>query len=738
MSEAELFYRLGDDRLRSRCRWAGTALVATILLPYEVIDEQPQFLWQLFDELPVSGVVAGLAPMAAGLAILVGRHFTKRATSLALIVVGALSATALLHKLGADASAWGLLPLPHSFTGRATSALLALALTAAGANLAFRKAQRKAAKVALIGGVVAAAFFYAWPGRGEAPGVTVLHNLAAIGDMPTVHFKLGALTLTTVALWPAIIPLVGLVHLRKPPTRSLSVLGMVALAGFPLILMMLLFSWYVRSSPGSAVFAALGGALEISAILALLSAAFEALGQGVLGEDAGEAIPAGWPPARMAGATLGVLLVLGGVQWWLARPPDKGVDWTLAPPSEAADELFAKLVVSWSNARWSWDLRVRRDSSAAALLEVKSRGRKMVEAAEQIDAELGKALGELHRAGWRLDVSSRGWYRLVAQVNRACRKAQLPYYLDPQVSISKTKDGLRRHFLVRSYRVEQVRRFDVDGEIHAALHVRGFGTLRGGHRSGLLGFSRDIQPFALVVLDSTDELVARMGADAAQDPPRCGDTFDLSRHDAMLRCGTILKDLMADEKVARRAAVGIVERHELQHQIDGPLLALAKPVLKKLAGYTDTAKERVNRELSAYVAQLTGAPAAVKLGLITPFRFAVLQDRGTYHHAAVLLFEALGRRPVRDAFGDVDHQQLTEVFAELCGLDDAALRARAAEAWDDLFGEELLPVTALDTTVAPGSAPAGTTSSATRADAQAGGSAPAPAASPGAGSGGNE
>jgi hypothetical protein len=43
MSEAELFYRLGDDRLRSRCRWAGAALVLSVLLPYEVIDEQPQF-----------------------------------------------------------------------------------------------------------------------------------------------------------------------------------------------------------------------------------------------------------------------------------------------------------------------------------------------------------------------------------------------------------------------------------------------------------------------------------------------------------------------------------------------------------------------------------------------------------------------------------------------------------------------------------------------------------------------
>ncbi len=706
MSEAELFYRLGDDRLRSRCRWAGAALVLSVLLPYEVIDDQPQFLWQLFGELPVSGVVAGLAPLAAGAAILVARHLTRRATSLALVVLGALAATALCHKLGADAAAWGLLPLPPSFTGRATSALLALALTAAGANLAFRKEQRRAARAALIGGVVAAVIFYAWPGRGEAPGVTVLHNLAAIGDMPTVHFKLGALTLSIVALWPAIIALAGLTHLVKPPSRSLSVLGMVALAGFPVILMMMLFSWYVRASPGAALFAAFGGALEISAMLALLSAAFEALGQGVLGEDTKDAIPDGWAPAKMAGVTLAAVVALGALQWGLARPPDKGVEWALDPPTEAADELFSKRVVRWSDARWTWDLRVRRDSSAAALLEVKSRGRKMVAAAEQIDGDLSKALAELARAGWRLDVSSRGWYRLVGQANLACRKARLPYYLDPRVSISKTKDGLRRHFLVRSYRVQRVRRFDVDGQIYATLHVRSFGALRSGHGGGLLGLSRDVQPFALVVLDSTDELLTRLQGDATHNPPRCGSSFDRHRDTAMLHCGAVLTALLSDENTARAAAVGHVERHELQHQMDGPLLTLAKPVLKKLAGYTDSAKERVNRELSAYVAQLSGAHSQVRQGLITPFRFAVLQDRGTYHHAAVLLFEALGRGPARNALGDVDHQRLTAIFDELCALDDQALRQRAAEAWDELFGDELPVVKALDETVTPGSPPA--------------------------------
>jgi hypothetical protein len=144
-----------------------------------------------------------------------------------------------------------------------------------------------------------------------------------------------------------------------------------------------------------------------------------------------------------------------------------------------------------------------------------------------------------------------------------------------------------------------------------------------------------------------------------------------------------------------------VERHELQHQIDGPLLSLAGPVLEKLAGYTDDAKDRVNRELSAYIAQLTHVSSPAKLGLIMPLRFALLSDRGTYHHAAVLLFEALVDRPVCDARGDVDPALVEAAFDELIALPDEALRRRAADAWERLYGEQLPHVERIDETAAP-------------------------------------
>ncbi len=409
----------------------------------------------------------------------------------------------------------------------------------------------------------------------------------------------------------------------------------------------------------------------------------------------------GWPPSRAAGVAVGAIVLLSTLQWWLARPPPKGIKWSLGASSQAADELFGKLIPRWSSGRWWWDMRVREDSSAAALLEVKSRGRDMISAAEKLDPQLGKTLRALARAATRLDVSARGWYRLVAEVNSACRAAKLPYYLDPQVSIRHTKEGLRRHLRVGSLRVVRVRNFAANDEPYATLYVRSLGKLHAGHRLGYLGFSRDTQPFALVVLDTIDSHTKDLRGYASADPPSCGTSFLPRRRDMLLRCGTMLASInqALGEKLAEAEAHNTA-RHELQHQIDGPLLTLAEPVMHKLASYTDEAQERVNRELSAYLAELANGEGPPKLALVTPLRFALLNKRGTYHHASVLLFGALAGKRLYD-LGEVDDEALSALFDELLKLDEAALRARAAKAWEELFDSELLMVRPSGDAVAP-------------------------------------
>jgi len=690
MSEVDLFHRLSEDRLRSRSRWAGPAIAASILMPYEVIDNQPQFLWGLFGELPPAAVLASLAPIVTGLIIIGAAWRTRRGTSLAVIVVAALAAQTLLDKLGQDAAAWGMLPLPGSFAGRATLAILALSFTSAGSNLSSREPTRRASRVALGGGVVCALAFYLWPGRGEAPGVTVARNLSSLPDMPTVHFQLGLVTLATVALWPALMSLIGLVHLRRPAARQNSMMGLFSVFGFPLVLMMLLFTWYIRSSPGAAVFGALGEAAQLTAVLSLWAAALEVLLQSLLG-DRPESEPAGWPLSRSAGVAAAVLTVLGGTQAWLARPPDKGLQaWTLGEATPEADALFGELVVTWSDERFRWDVEVRRDSSARAFLEVKSKANDMTRAATAIDPDLGQTMKELARAAHHLDTPSRAWYRRVAAVNAATRAASLPYYLDPRVSVLESKEGIRRRLLIDSYRVERVRRFAVDGDPHAVLHVRVFGPRRSGHRMGLLGFSRDQQPFALVVTAETEAHFDDLRDYVRTEPPSCGVAFDAARDRAMQACGAMVNDQLGrDAAMVQTAVTAKVERHELQHQIDGPLLPLATPVLRKLGGYADEVKERVNRELSAYVAQCTMTEGSPKLALVIPLRFALLQDRGVYHHAAVLLFEALAARKLRLGTARVNAPAMAEAYDELMAADDETIRARARAAYEELFDDPL-------------------------------------------------
>ena len=141
-----------------------------------------------------------------------------------------------------------------------------------------------------------------------------------------------------------------------------------------------------------------------------------------------------------------------------------------------------------------------------------------------------------------------------------------------------------------------------------------------------------------------------------------------------------------DPAKPQAAVLAVTERHELQHQIDGPHLPTARAVSRKLAGVGDDDIDRVNRELSAYLSELTAEGAPASLGLIRLLRFALL-GRGVEHWVAILAFEALSGRSM--GRGALAAAELSRAFSELAALPDEALRARAAEAWSGLFGGTL-------------------------------------------------
>jgi hypothetical protein len=204
MSERALFFNLAGERLRSRALWCSIILISSIVLPYEVVDGSPQWVFGIIRELPVAAVIAAFAPALAGVAILVARGLCKRVTSLAIAILTTLATAAVVIKVGADAAAWDVLRLPTSFAERPTPAILGLSLAGAGANLTFKEHARRDARVLLVAAFVLIAGYYAWPARGEAPLTTVVRALAQIGELPNVRFQIGLAMVAFFALFPLI------------------------------------------------------------------------------------------------------------------------------------------------------------------------------------------------------------------------------------------------------------------------------------------------------------------------------------------------------------------------------------------------------------------------------------------------------------------------------------------------------------------------------------------------------
>jgi hypothetical protein len=131
----------------------------------------------------------------------------------------------------------------------------------------------------------------------------------------------------------------------------------------------------------------------------------------------------------------------------------------------------------------------------------------------------------------------------------------------------------------------------------------------------------------------------------------------------------------------------LVERHELQHQIDGPALTHSGAVLEALAGYSHAAIDEVNRELSAYMAELVTNDVSPQLALVHVLPFAQSRPGSALRFVVELELVALSARH--------EHQEspnLQAIFDELTKMPDAALRARAHAAYARLFHAELADV----------------------------------------------
>ncbi|WP_437281958.1 hypothetical protein WME90_15790 [Sorangium sp. So ce375] len=691
-----MFYRMSAERLRARCLWSGLALALSALVPYEVAYGHGIFVWSVLPELAPAARVAALAPAIAGLWLLaLGARTERRAgllierpTSRAIAVLAAFVAVNVATWIGRRSSAWDMLPLPDSLTTRPAPFLAVFAFTAAGVVLRFHARARRGGSALLVASVAAALVFYLWPSRGEIPAQTIARAAVLVATLPDARFQLGYGMVLLFVLGPLVIALLGLAYVRRVPRREHPGLAIAAVWAMPGLMLLFVYRAFLSGGWGVETGAVAFFALLLVAVVAVLASAIEVLALGVMvpeaelepGSAAGGARPivaAGAAAASIA-ALLGALLVLG-------RPTPKGVDWRLGAPTAEWDKVFGELVPSWERARIARDAHARgaQGTGAEAQVLTKARSREMLALARaQPDGkDVAEALATLAGQVDDLELSGRAFGRLVAEANDAARRAGLAYYLDASVTVGVSTEGAARRFYTTPYRVKEVHAFRVGDDRFATLLVEPMT----GERRVHLGFSRDQDPFALVLGSEVRSYAERFGQEGATCHEGAGGAAG-----ALSRCDAALAKLRERLGGAlERAVLAGTERHELQHQIDGPHLPLSPAVTELLAGFSDEAQDRVSRELSAYIAEMTASDAPPQLTLVHLFPFGVVARGGAEHRVATLLLETLAGKKLRLGAREVDPETYAQAFEEQVSRGDDELREAARRGYREHFGVDL-------------------------------------------------
>ncbi|MBW2528340.1 MAG: hypothetical protein JRI23_29460 [Deltaproteobacteria bacterium] len=460
-------------------------------------------------------------------------------------------------------------------------------------------------------------------------------------------------------------------------------------------------------------------ASQAASYAAVLAARFDRLHSSTEDTRPEDPLP---PTPRLTGLSLWVLsgrwrlavvscaCLLGGLISLAALLRERPADlaWRLGSPTDAADKLFGETLPRYVV------LLARRSESAAAeqagaeeVARATQQAEQLVGSAREVDALLGERIDRLVRAAGAVDRTGRLWLDAVHAVNRRVRAIGLPYYLDGNVMHLRTRrrGAARRVFYVTSYRVEQVRRFEADGEAVAALHVRRLDRLNiAGSR---LGAVRADEPFALVLLDSIERSVEQR-LEALAERSSCGLTLrawstagTAAEIDAL--CSRTLERLADAEQLAVaevdpdtvRAFVGrqidATERHELQHQIDGPRLTVPPALYRATPWADDEAVRATARELSAHMAELDSEDSlAVAWRLADLSTYLVRpRSRAPYRFAAATIVGRLLGASVVDGRGRVSSAAVLRFWQEVAdrGPDLAAWVApEIRDAHEELFG----------------------------------------------------
>ncbi|APR81613.1 Hypothetical protein A7982_06962 [Minicystis rosea] len=637
-----------EARLRQLTQWAGAILVASILLPIETHHDGTRFLWQLASDLRASSAWVLLAPSLAGASMVIAAQHVRRTGTLAAIILAALIGVALSWSRARAILAWDLLPEPSML---ATGPALALAAVA-GAVASARIVERRAARVLLVLASSCAVAALLVPVAGEAPWRMLARILPHVAAHSGRANLMAACLLSLVVTWPAITVVVAWTQRQR--TRLSLTAGALAW-GAPVVLAPILVDRVLDPWRESTLTTALHGIVVLTPALLLLTHAAVTLARTAPRELRAIAL----------GPTAG-LLVAALVTWRAAKPPHGKLDWPLGNGTPAGDRLFGALLTQWNE-----NLRERTAMRDEA-----------VSAARGIDADLAAALDTLMRASDDPNLEERRWYRLVEGVNEASRKARIPYYVDPTALVESVGPISQRRARVDSYRIERSEQRHLGSRDVTTLHVRALVPER--PRIAAMGLSRDLQPFAIVVLDEIASYATDLAQLAARPEPRCrearGETGAVER--ALRGCGDTLAAL-SNRFDLHAALLETTLRHEIQHQLDAPDTPSSAWVARRLAWAPPDHRRRVERELHAYLAQMTTRAPAATLTLVRLVRLSALSRSGVDHDAAALALEALNGASAPLAWWDA--------FERLRPLEEAVLVDRARRASSLAFQDTLPP-----------------------------------------------
>ncbi|MFI5298998.1 MAG: hypothetical protein ACHREM_12955 [Polyangiales bacterium] len=607
--------------------------------------------------------------------------------------------SALANRLGADASAWDVLSLPVGIADRPATLLLALGLAAAGASLTFKPTARRRARWVLGASFALALSAYLVPLRGDVPLFEIARAFAVVGELDNHAQQIGLVVVLTMGLYPLLVATVAGTHAFAPARREQPPVALAATFGLSLFLLMQVYRAFLSASGGAEVMIAIGLAALVAAVIALIAAVTEVVVDQVTGDLASLELPPGLPLTRAMTIGAVVTIALVAAQAIVARPPRKGVDWSIGPRTDAGDALFGEALPAWAATHGAWKARVEQGNGASGAREIvrlKAAERDLLTQARAIDPALASALEALSTESTDLDVAGRRFFRLVGDVNEASRRAKLPYYVDPIVELAQSSEGILRWFRLIPFRIRATAHADVGRDRYTAILVDSF-TTRARHDS-LLGLSRDAQPFAIVQLDEISDEVTAYEAMASHKDASCAPELPSADASAAFHeCGRWVQRLSGDREKLRAQLTAMTERHELQHQIDGPHLPMSPLIDRRLLGYSQEARVRANRELSAYLAEMTStAPPVLALAHMLPF--ALVSRGGAEHHVAVIAFYALTGQEVPRARpgSEVSAERISEAFHQLAELDEDALRGRAKRAWERAYGGTLPEVTIVD------------------------------------------